>query len=167
MFRKLDDFLGAWDNNRRGTSKVLANLTDASLSQAINADHRTIGRIAWHIVQTLPEMGNQTGLEISGPDPTTAVPKSAAEIKAAYDGAAQSLRDEVTSKWDDATLAKVDNLYGEDWARGLTLRLLMEHEIHHRAQLMVLMRQAGLTVPGVFGPSKEEWSQHGAPPPEI
>jgi len=167
MFRKLDDFFRAWDHNREGTSKVLANLTDASLARAVDAEHRTIGRIAWHIVQTLPEMGNQTGLEIGGPDPKTPVPQTAAAIKTAYDAAAQSVRDEVASKWDDATLEKIDNLYGEDWPRGLTLRLLMEHEIHHRGQLTVLMRQAGLKVPGIFGPSKEEWSQHGAPPPEI
>jgi uncharacterized damage-inducible protein DinB len=32
--------------------------------------------------------------------------------------------------------------------------------------MTVLMRQAGLRVPGVYGPSQEEWSQFGmeAPP---
>jgi len=38
------------------------------------------------------------------------------------------------------------------------------HQTHHRAQMTVLMRQAGLKVPGVYGPSREEWSQMGMPP---
>ncbi|MBE0644676.1 MAG: hypothetical protein IH600_11400 [Bacteroidetes bacterium] len=32
------------------------------------------------------------------------------------------------------------------------------------AQLTVLMRQAGLLVPGIYGPSREEWSTYGLPP---
>jgi hypothetical protein len=33
--------------------------------------------------------------------------------------------------------------------------------------MTVLMRQAGLKVPGIYGPAKEEWSIYGAPVPEI
>jgi uncharacterized damage-inducible protein DinB len=33
---------------------------------------------------------------------------------------------------------------------------LVRHLIHHRGQLIVLMREAGLIVPGVYGPSREE-----------
>jgi uncharacterized damage-inducible protein DinB len=40
----------------------------------------------------------------------------------------------------------------------------MSHEIHHRGQMTVLMRQAGLKVPGVYGPSREEWTAYGMPP---
>jgi len=31
----------------------------------------------------------------------------------------------------------------------------------------VLMRQAGLRVPGVYGPAKEEWESYGMEPPLI
>ena len=60
-----------------------------------------------------------------------------------------------------ATLEELDDMYGQQWPRGLTLAILLNHEIHHRAQMTVLMRQAGLVVPGVFGPSKEEWGEYG------
>ena len=30
-----------------------------------------------------------------------------------------------------------------------------------------LMRQAGLKVPGLYGPAMEEWSAYGAPTPTI
>jgi uncharacterized damage-inducible protein DinB len=29
--------------------------------------------------------------------------------------------------------------------------------------MTVLMRQAGLRVPGIYGPAKEEWEEHGMP----
>ena len=32
---------------------------------------------------------------------------------------------------------------------------LLHHEIHHRGQMTVLMRQAGLKLPGVYGPSAD------------
>lgn len=39
--------------------------------------------------------------------------------------------------------------------RGKFLRMLIDHQTHHRGQMTVLLRQAGLTVPGVMGPTKE------------
>lgn len=47
------------------------------------------------------------------------------------------------------------------------LSLFIKHLIHHRGQMTVLMRQAGLKVPGVYGPSKEKWSQMGMDAPSV
>ena len=52
------------------------------------------------------------------------------------------------------------------WSRGKTLGALVTHQIHHRAQLTVVMRLAGLKVPGVYGPAKEEWAAYGMEPQE-
>jgi uncharacterized damage-inducible protein DinB len=54
-------------------------------------------------------------------------------------------------------------MYGEKWTRAMALRALIQHEVHHRGQMTVLMRQAGLTVPGVYGPAREEWAAYGMP----
>ena len=54
-----------------------------------------------------------------------------------------------------------DDMYGEMWAKGKTLGVLVTHQIHHRAQLTIVMRLAGLKVPGVYGPSNEEWAAMG------
>lgn len=58
-------------------------------------------------------------------------------------------------------------MYGETWAIGVTLSALIDHQIHHRGQMTVLMRQAGLKVPGIYGPSREDWSQIGMEPPLV
>ena len=48
-------------------------------------------------------------------------------------------------------------MYGQKWTRSATLESIVKHQIHHRAQMTVLMRQASLKVPRVYGPSREEW----------
>lgn len=166
MYRKVEDFLKAYEQEAAGTQKMLDALTDASLATRVADGHRTLGNIAWHIALTLPEMMGHTGLEVAGPDPKTPTPATAREIADTYRSASQSLLKQVREKWDDATLEVVDEMYGEKWARGFSLAGLLAHEIHHRGQMSVVMRQAGLPVPGVYGPSKEEWVKYGmeAPP---
>ncbi len=163
MYRKIEDFRKAWKYEQESTGKLLRNLTDESLSQKVTPDGRDLGFIAWHISQTLTEMLGLVGLTVDGPGPEDAPPQTAAEITAVFERAAQSVFDEVAGYWTDETLLQEDNMYGETWSRGLSLFYLIAHQAHHRGQMTVLMRQAGLTVPGVYGPAKEEWAAMGAP----
>ncbi|HSW28382.1 MAG TPA: DinB family protein [Longimicrobiales bacterium] len=166
MFRSVSDFLAVWDYEAEATLKVLGALTDASLVQRFHPDVRTLGRLAWHITQSIPEMGARTGLALAGPGEDDPIPGSAADIAARYREAADSLTREVKSRWNDAELELEDEMYGERWPRGRTLFVISGHQAHHRAQMMVLMRLAGLPVPGVYGPTKEEWGQFGMPAQE-
>jgi len=52
-------------------------------------------------------------------------------------------------------------MYGMTWKRGNTLNALIYHQAHHRGQVTVLMRQAGVPIVGVYGPAKEEWEAMG------
>jgi uncharacterized damage-inducible protein DinB len=167
MFTSVEGFKQTWKHCSESTSKVLAELTDKSLAQAVSKDDRTLGRMAWHLATAIPEMMGHVGLKIQGVNAEDPLPKTAAEIKKAYDAAAASLLEEISKNWKDDTLNIVDDMYGEKWPRGLTLRILIDHETHHRGQMTVLMRQAGLKVPGIMGPSRDEWSQIGMKPPEI
>ncbi len=167
MINSIDEFKQAWKNTTESTVKLLSALDNASLSQKVADGHRTLGRVAWHIIQTIPEMANHTGLKVAGPSETDPVPTSADEILKTYETASSSLAEQVSSNWNDETLMQEDDLYGEKWKRGMTLEMLMTHEVHHRGQMTVLMRQAGLKVPGIYGPSKEEWEQYGMQAPEV
>ena len=110
---------------------------------------------------------NRTGLHVSGPDEHTPVPAYASTISAAYRAAAASLIEELHAHWTGASLAQSDTMYGEQWTRAQTLSALVGHQTHHRGQLTVLMRQAGLPVTGIFGPAREEWALMGMEPPAI
>ncbi|MEX1256739.1 MAG: DinB family protein [Gemmatimonadota bacterium] len=167
MFTRLESFLGAWTYEAASTQRILDALTDESLEQAVAPGHRTVRRLAWHIAQTLPEMMGKTGLAVSGLGEHDPPPATAQEIAEAYKTAASSLEKELRANWTDATLGEKDDMYGFQWTRGETLGVLLIHQAHHRGQLTVLMRQAGLVVPGIVGPNKEDWAQWGMQPPEV
>jgi uncharacterized damage-inducible protein DinB len=163
MFRRIEDFQKAWGHEVEATEKIYGALTDASLMQKVGAEGRSLGFLAWHIVITLGEMLEKVGLHIAAPAEDAACPESAAEIASAFEKASRSVGVEVGKNWTDETLLEVDDMYGEKWARGMTLYSLVLHQAHHRGQMTVLMRQAGLVVPGVYGPAKEEWAAIGLP----
>jgi uncharacterized damage-inducible protein DinB len=167
MIKSIREFEEAWGQETEATLKLLHALTDASLAQAVGPKDRTLGRMAWHIAGSIPEMMNRTGLTVAGPGEREPVPASAAMIVGGYETAARSLAEAIRQNWTDATLSVVDDMYGMKWPRGLSLQILMNHQTHHRGQMTVLMRQAGLAVPGVYGPAREEWAGMGAPPPEV
>jgi hypothetical protein len=48
-------------------------------------------------------------------------------------------------------------------SRGQTLLYMIFHQAHHRGQITVLMRQAGLKVVGIYSPAQEEWAEQGMP----
>lgn len=167
MIRTINDFEHLWSAEIESTQKVLKHLKNDSLTKVIHPDVRTLGRLAWHIVITIPEMMGKTGLKTAGPQEHDPIPPTAKEISKGYGDAAISLLDEVKKNWKDATLEEKDEMYGEKWKRGFTLQALINHQIHHRGEMIALMRIAGLAVPGIYGPTRDEWAQFGMTPPAI
>ncbi len=163
MYRKIEDFERDWKYEVEQTTTLLKNLTDESLSQKVTEDGRELGFLAWHIAQTMEEMPKLVGLEIDAPNPETECPTNATEIVTAFETAGNSVLKEVKENWTDETLEQEDDMYGNKWKRGLTLLCLILHQAHHRGQITVLMRQAGLKVVGIYGPAKEEWEEQGMP----
>jgi uncharacterized damage-inducible protein DinB len=166
MYRRIDDFLIDWDYESKATLAILRTLTDASLRQRVTPEGRSAGKLAWHIAQSVAGMGGETGLKVAGPGEHDPAPAGAAAIATSYGEAACSLSGAVKAQWTDAMLLEEIPMYGEMWPRGKALSALIRHEAHHRGQLTVLMRQAGLPVPGTYGPSREEWAGMGLPPQE-
>ncbi|QUW23173.1 DinB family protein [Sporosarcina sp. Marseille-Q4063] len=167
MFKTIDEFLNLWEHESGSTLKILSALTDESLAQEVSPEDRTLGRIAWHIVQTLHEMMSQTGLEFKGTPEDAPVPETAAEIADAYRSTNEAMVSAMKSQWNDEVLSEMRDMYGEQWSVGTVLGILTAHETHHRGQMTVLMRQAGLRVPGVYGPAREEWAAFGGEAPVI
>lgn len=166
MYRKLEDFINDWAYESEATLKVFNNLTDEILTKKVNENVRTAGRLAWHITTSIGEMGHRTGLTFKTVDEHSLVPSTAKEIVDAYIEASSNLLAAIKSNWNDETLNVEDDMYGEKWKRGITLGVIISHQIHHRAQLTVVMRLLGLKVPGIYGPSKEEWTGYGMPAQE-
>jgi uncharacterized damage-inducible protein DinB len=162
MYRNVDDFKNDWKNESEATLKVLKNLTDDSLGQRVSAGGRSLGFLAWHLVTGLDAMAKTAGLKLDVPAHDAPVP-NADGIVAGYEKAAHSLEKDVQNGWNDSTLEEEFDMFGQKMQKGKLLSSLILHQAHHRGQLTVLMRQAGLRVPGVYGPAKEEWEAMGIP----
>ena len=160
MIRTIHDFLQRWKEETDATLKIFKSLTDESLQVAIPGG-RTMGRLANHIVETVTEMPQQLGLPIMEQSVNYTTVQ---ELVTHYKKYADQLAGAIISHWSDDTLEKDTNMYGASWKNGFSLWVLLTHQIHHRGQMTVLMRMAGLKVPGIYGPSKEEWEAWGKVP---
>ena len=161
MYVTIDQFLQDWKKESEATHRILSCLSDASLPQRVGPEGRTLGFLAWHIVLTLGEMGGKAGLAVEAPAEDSPDPSRAVEIVSAYKAASDSLARHVREEWRDDMLGGEISMYGSNWRRGDVLGSLVHHQIHHRGQMTVLMRQAGLVVPGIYGPAREEWAKMG------
>jgi uncharacterized damage-inducible protein DinB len=161
MYRKIEDFQRIWGYEASETSRLFKDLTDESLNQKVSVGGRSLGFLAWHIVTTIEEFFGSAGIKIESVKPETEVPKSVSEIISAFEKAVSALNEELPKHWKDENLADEIPMYGETWTKGFTLTCFLMHAAHHRGQITVLMRQAGLKVHGVYGPSREEWTEIG------
>lgn len=162
MFHSIQTFLQIWNTETELTLSCLNNLTDESLDEEPIAGYRTIKRLVNHIVICSAGIPHEAGLPVEGYTKVKYETKDA--LVAAYAAGREAVKNAL-SQWNDGTLQEDTPMYGETWKKGFALWVTVTHEIHHRGQLTVLMRAAGLKVPGIYGPSKEEWEAMTFLPP--
>jgi uncharacterized damage-inducible protein DinB len=171
MYRALEDFKKSWSYERERTLAVLDAIPDSELTRNLG-DHRTLGRLAWHMVESCVELPEHLGMAVDGPRMNaegfigSPVPATTKEIRDAYARASASVLERVSALAPDELLAE-HAMYGETWTKGYALHILVVHQTHHRGQMTVLMRQAGLNVPEVYGPTRDGWAAIGKSAPEV
>lgn len=158
MYSTIEQFAADWAIEAALTEKVLGALTDESLKQAVSeAQARTLGDLAWHLVGSIGAMLGSAGLRIDGPEYKTPTPASASDIAASYRAMSEAAVKALKEQWPDEKLPEKHLLFGFiDSTFGGVLNLVVRHQIHHRGQMTILMRQAGVVPPGVYGPNEEE-----------
>jgi uncharacterized damage-inducible protein DinB len=166
MFRKIDDFLSEWKYESTSTLNLFKLISNETLHKK-NHDHvRSMAFLTWHLTITISEMLNKAGVPVSGPDEHAKPPSTIEEIISTYEQSSASLVKELPKIWTDANLPEDVEMYGDTWKKGTVLSILIKHQAHHRGQLTILMRQAGLKVCAVYGPIKEEWAAWNMAPAE-
>ncbi len=155
MYRKTEDFLNDWKDSAAGTIAVIRSITDDKRDQAIVEGHNTLGWLAWHLTNAPIGLSKFAGLDIQPVGHPQQVPPSVQVIAEAYEAVSAALL-EAAGKLTDEALAEEVPAFGGTMMRGQILRKLVDHQTHHRGQMTVLLRQAGLTVPGVMGPTREQ-----------
>ncbi|MFD0768249.1 DinB family protein [Bacillus sp. CGMCC 1.60114] len=167
MFQTIEGFLTSWKYEAESTQKVLDALTDESLKQEITPENWTLGRIAWHIVTAIPVITSRTGLKFEGEMKDYPVPTSAKHIADSYRQMNEAFTQAIKTQWTDKDLATINDFFGKPMPNSIFIMTVINHQNHHRGQMTVLMRQAGLKVPGIYGPAKEEWAAAGMEAPQM
>ncbi|MFL5753520.1 MAG: DinB family protein [Bacteroidia bacterium] len=164
MIRTISDFTKNWAYESQSTLKVFEQIGDAEMNTKLHENVRSLAFLAWHLTITTGEMLGKAGLKINSPEEHSKAPGNMKAIVEAYKTAAESVASEVEKCWEDNDLETKVEMYGDTWEKGKVLEILITHQAHHRGQMTVIMRLLGLKVPGVYGPSKEEWVEYGMAP---
>lgn len=155
MYRTVNDFVNDWSISAEGTLRVLQSLSDDKLNQAIVEGHSTLGWLGWHLANSPAFFMGQAGLQVEPAGNTEQVPTKASEIADAYAKVSENVKRAVEQNLTDEKMVENIETFAGTMPRGAMLRTFIDHQTHHRGQMTVLLRQAGLHVPGVLGPTKE------------
>lgn len=152
----VNDFLEDWTVAGEGTLRILNSLSDDKLDQAIVEGHSTLGWLGWHIATSPVFFAGLVGLDVKSAINGKQEDIKVTDIVETYKRMVQIVKDEAEKNLTDEKLVEKIESYAGETTRGALLRVLIDHQTHHRGQMTVLLRQAGLPVPGVMGPTKEE-----------
>ncbi|MBO9129559.1 DinB family protein [Bacillus sp. 165] len=167
MYITIADFIKEWNREAMLTQKVLDRLTDDSLHQQVYLEGRTLGRIAWHFTTNIPEYLGHFGLKIDRVENTGKVPDSAKEVAETFKKVSSYAAQVIEQQWTNESLQEVQKTFGREETNAQILMGLIKHIVHHRGQVTVLMRQAGIKPFGVYGPPKEDWIHFGVDIPPL
>lgn len=155
--------LPEFDNEMRNTRRALERIRPESLDFRPHEKSWTLGELATHIarlptwtVSTLEtdefEMaGTERGKAIESTDGIVAeLDRNVAEARRALEAASD---DQFMSPW---TLKNDGQVLFSMPKAAVVRSFVFNHIIHHRGQLTVYLRLAGLKVPGMYGPSADE-----------
>jgi uncharacterized damage-inducible protein DinB len=159
----IDGILQELEQETRTTRRVLERVPDNQLAWRPHEKARTLGELALHVAMV---PGGVAEL-VASPSPaqapqfTDASPKSVSELLPALDRSIAKAK-QVLGGMDDATLMATWRLMREDREllavpRVAMLRsVMLNHWYHHRGQLTVYLRELGVPIPSIYGPSADE-----------
>jgi len=159
--------LPEFDQEMANTRKVLDRIPDDKLTWKPHEKSYSMGRLAGHVANLIhwTELTlQQDSFDLAPPAGQPNVrpePTSRKEILEAFEKNVTKART-LIEKTSDADFMKPWSLLkgGQKMftmPRIVVLRsFVMNHEIHHRAQLIVYLRLNNIPVPGLYGPSADE-----------
>lgn len=162
-------FLAEFDREMSNTRKTLERVPEDKFTWKPHPKSGAMNWLAGHVAN-IPSWVQMTferdELDISPPDqpqPRAELPKNRAELLAAFDKNVASGRAALAQAGDDQMMKPWTLLAGGNriftMPKAAVMRtFVMNHLIHHRAQLTVYLRLNDVPVPALYGPSADEES---------
>ena len=160
------ELIAEYDRELLSTRRMLDAIpADADLSWKANPKNMTLGRLAGHVAEVAGEWAADTlsknGLNFDMASYKPWNPAGKAEILEKFDKgtakAKQILGGLDPAKWDDNwKMTAGDQTWIDDSRYNVFRTWVLNHFIHHRAQLGRDLRALGAPIPGMYGPSADE-----------
>ncbi len=159
------ELIAEFDREVALTRKLLAAIpADADFEWKPDPKSFTLGRLAGHLAETpcgwAMHTLTQDKLEWT-PDMKPWIATDITELLKNYDKDSAKSQAALASfdpaKWDDNwKMVAGDKVWIDDSRYHVFRNFVLNHMVHHRAQLGVDLRLLGLKVPGTYGPSADE-----------
>ena len=159
----VDMLLPEFDHEMATTRRLLERVPDDRLSWTPHAKSFTLGQLAQHVA-TIPMWGTMTltsnELDLAGGFTNPPAESRAALVKLFDDNTAKA-RSELTGKTDAELMAPWTLKRGADTIFSMPKAsvwrsFVMNHLVHHRAQLSVYLRMQDVPLPAMYGPTADE-----------
>jgi len=155
--------LPEFDQEMANTRKMLERLPDGKLEYKPDPKSMSLGQLAAHVVEMagwLPSMMQTPFLDIP-PDYKPLLATSRKQLLEKFDENVAGSRAALAAAGDQAFMQEWSLKFAGNtmfsMPRSAVYRtMMMNHVIHHRAQLSVYYRLNGVPVPGMYGPSADE-----------
>jgi uncharacterized damage-inducible protein DinB len=158
----IDGMLQELEQEAQTTRRVLARVPDNQLTWRPHKKARTLGELALHVAIVPGAVATMAAQpQMQAPQFIDPSPNSASELIPALDESIEKAKSVLTGM-DDATLnATFRMMQGEREVfaipRVLMLRsIMLNHWYHHRGQLTMYLRELGVPIPSIYGPSADE-----------
>jgi uncharacterized damage-inducible protein DinB len=161
----IDALLPEFDHEMAVTRKVLERVPDGQFDWKPHQKSMSLGQLAQHVA-TIPTWGkvamSQDSFDLANDQRGGQLP-SRAEILALFDRNVIDARAALVGRGDGEMLAPwalkrgTHTIFSMPKA-SVWRSLVMNHLIHHRAQLGVYLRMHDVPLPSVYGPSADEGS---------
>jgi uncharacterized damage-inducible protein DinB len=158
--------IAEFDREATLTRKMLEAIpADADLSWKANPKNMSLGRLAGHVTETFGEWPidaiSKDGLVFDMTNYKPWHPATKAEILDKFDKDSAKVKELLAgfdpAKWDDNwKMTAGDQTWINDERYVVFRTWVLNHGIHHRAQLGRDLRALGATIPGMYGPSADE-----------
>ena len=158
----IEGLLQELEQEAQTTRRVLERVPENRLGWKPHDKSMSLGQLALHVA-TIPgaiaEISQQSPFSV--PQFTQPSAASAAELIPALEQSVAKAR-EIVGSMDEADLAKTWRVVDGDRevmalpVRAVLRSIMLNHWYHHRGQLSVYLRQVGVPVPSIYGPSADE-----------
>jgi uncharacterized damage-inducible protein DinB len=155
--------LPEFDSEMKNTRKLLECVPDGKMDYQPHPKSMALGRLATHVAEMASWVGPTLDLEVLDipADYKPRIATSRAELLEILDKAVAESRPKIEAasdeQWQQMWALKFGGHVVLSMPRAAVMRgVILNHIIHHRAQLGVYLRLNDVAIPGMYGPSADE-----------